>query len=382
MLKLRKYIASELNTGSHTHWPALVVFCGFIVGMAILGMLGGDIKVSEYERRDLAQFPEVSVDRLTEGQFSEDYQTYLQDQAPFRDGFRFLKSFVSRNLLLNSENNGVFVVDGTIYDRFDPINHERINRVVRIIGEISDDIGSDRQFIALIPTKGQILAGSNYLVPDQQEIVVRFGDLDGTSTVDLAGLTESVGADAYYRSDPHWNAAGIFWSYGEITGALGLDQIVEYDSELFTERYFGSEYGKAAAWSIEPDSIYLPRNEVIDGLSACRYSSLEDKDCVDSVFYRGDESEDDAYDVFLGGLGPIIEIVNPASDSSEELVIFKDSYAHAIAPLLAQHYSKVTLFDLRYMRRSVVMDNFDLDGKTVLFLYSTSVLNTDAQIVN
>ena len=63
-------------------------------------------------------------------------------------------------------------------------------------------------------------------------------------------------------------------------------------------------------------------------------------------------------------------------------MIFKDSYAHAIAPVLAQHYRKVTLFDLRYMRRSVVLDNFDLDGKTVLFLYSTSVLNTDSQIVN
>ena len=121
---------------------------------------------------------------------------------------------------------------------------------------------------------------------------------------------------------------------------------------------------------------------MIDGLTACRYSSLTDKLCVDSVFYRGAESEQDAYDVFLGGLGPIIEITNPLAETDEELVIFKDSYAHAIAPLLAQHYSKVTLFDLRYMRRIVVMENFDLSDSTVLFLYSSSVLNTDGQILN
>ena len=40
---------------------------------------------------------------------------YLQDQAPFRDKFRFLKSFVEREVLLKPENNGVYVIDGNIY---------------------------------------------------------------------------------------------------------------------------------------------------------------------------------------------------------------------------------------------------------------------------
>ena len=29
--------------------------------------------------------------------------------------------------------------------------------------------------------------------------------------------------------------------------------------------------------------------------------------------------------------------------------MFKDSYAHSLAPFLAQHYSKITLVDLRYL---------------------------------
>jgi hypothetical protein len=382
MFNLRKHMPSEANYQKYAHWPALVAFCGFIFGMAVFGAFGDDDEISEFERRDLAQFPEVSVDRLTAGDFSDDYQEYLQDQAPFRDGFRFLKSFVSRKLLQNSENNGVFVLDQTIYDRFGAINNERIDRAVRIVGEIADDIDSDRQFIALIPTKGQALVASKYYVPDQMDIVDKFSELANVQMIDLAGFLESRSADFYYRSDPHWNAGGVVLSYNIIVDGLGLDRIFGYDSELFTSRYFGSEYGKAAAWSVEPDTIYLPRGELIDGLSTCRYSSLTDKVCTDSVYYRGAESEEDAYDVFLGGLGPIIEIENPESNTTEELVIFKDSYAHAISPLLAQHYRKVTLFDLRYMRRSVVTDNFDLDGKTVLFLYSTSVLNTDPQIVN
>lgn len=62
--------------------------------------------------------------------------------------------------------------------------------------------------------------------------------------------------------------------------------------------------------------------------------------------------------------------------------MFKDSFAHALAPFLAQHFSRVTLVDLRYARRSYVLDRFDLRGKTVLFLYSTTTLNTDPQILN
>ena len=66
----------------------------------------------------------------------------------------------------------------------------------------------------------------------------------------------------------------------------------------------------------------------------------------------------------------------------EELILFKDSYSHALAPFLAQHFRRVTLFDLRYVRKELILDRFDLSGKTVLFLYSTTILNTDPQILN
>jgi hypothetical protein len=366
----------------YSHLPALLVFVVFIFGMAIVGIVGEDAASSEYERRDLAQFPRISAERIFDGDFTEDYVVYLQDQAPLRDEFRFMKSYVSRNLMLNAENNGVFVVDGTIYDRFGVINESRIERAAGLVEEIAGDIGSDRTYVAILPTKGQVLVDSKYLVADQMEIVRKFEDIEGVIAIDLSRLAQFADKGTYYRTDPHWTIDGVVWSYVEIYEALGLDVAADHQHELFTDSYRGSEYGKAAAGSIEADSIYLPRNEMIDGLTACRYTSVEDKVCVDSVYYRGEESDQGAYDVFLGGLGPIIEIFNPAAKSDAELVIFKDSYAHAIAPLLAQHYSKVTLFDLRYMRRSVVPENFDLDDSTVLFLYSTSVLNTDVQIVN
>jgi hypothetical protein len=86
--------------------------------------------------------------------------------------------------------------------------------------------------------------------------------------------------------------------------------------------------------------------------------------------------------VFLGGAAPVTVIENALAPNDDELVLFKDSYAHSLAPFLAQHFRTVTLFDLRYVRKELIFEQFELDGKAVLFLYSTTILNTDPRILN
>jgi hypothetical protein len=113
-----------------------------------------------------------------------------------------------------------------------------------------------------------------------------------------------------------------------------------------------------------------------------RYETLDDFKDFDSIYFRDKIGSLDPYDVFIGGLGPITVIENNRAQSDEELIMFKDSYSHSLAPFLAQHFKKVTLFDLRYVRKELIFENYDLSGKTVLFIYSTTILNTDPQILN
>jgi hypothetical protein len=113
-----------------------------------------------------------------------------------------------------------------------------------------------------------------------------------------------------------------------------------------------------------------------------RFETLDIYKDFDSIYFRDKVSSLDPYDVFIGGLGPITVIENDQAQSDEELVMFKDSYSHVLAPFLAQHFKKVTLFDLRYVRKELIFDNFDLNGKVVLLIYSTTILNTDPQILN
>ena len=48
----------------------------------------------------------------------------------------------------------------------------------------------------------------------------------------------------------------------------------------------------------------------------------------------------------------------------------------SLAPLLASGYAKITLVDIRYISPNLLGRFVDFGGKDVLFLYSTSVLNS------
>ena len=139
---------------------------------------------------------------------------------------------------------------------------------------------------------------------------------------------------------------------------------------------------KAASKSIEKDRMYLAHNEYLDNMMIRRYETLDNFKDFDSIYFRNEIGSLDPYDVFIGGLGPITVIENDRAQSDDELIMFKDSYSHSLAPFLAQHFKKVTLFDLRYVRKELIFQNFDLSSKTILFIYSTTILNTDPQILN
>jgi hypothetical protein len=361
---------------------AIIVFVSFMLGLTIPGLAKAPAEISTSERRMLAQFPELSLDEVFDGSFAEDYATFLQDQVVLRDDFRAVKSFVERGLLLKSENNDVYVIDGNIYDKFYGINQRYIDRAALLMNEIIGQIDSDRVYVSVIPSKAQMLDRSKYLLSDQDDIAGYLRDHVYAEYIDLMGLAVEGNETLYYTTDHHWTTQGAIQAYERLVRAMGYEPIDNYAFEELTDSYVGSNYGKAAARSIGKDSMHLAHNEYLDNMSACRYETLEIFECSDSVYFREEADGLDPYDVFLGGLGPIIVIESSQAQSDEELIIFKDSYSHVLAPFLAQHFSKVTLFDLRYVRRELLLDSFDLTGKAVLFLYSTTILNTDPQILN
>ena len=73
-------------------------------------------------------------------------------------------------------------------------------------------------------------------------------------------------------------------------------------------------------------------------------------------------------------------IDNQQSNGNRELIIFRDSFGSSIAPMLLSGYSRITLVDIRYISIDILGEYIDFNGKDVLFLYSTTVLNNSDAI--
>jgi len=360
----------------------VIAFVTVILSLTALDLWHRPTEISVAERRKLAQAPTLSLGSFLDGTFTEAYTAFLQDQVVYRDGFRAIKAYVELRLLRRQENNGVYVVDDEIYDKFYGVNERYLERAAGLIDEIIASIDADQVYLSLIPSKAHALDPRRYLLSDQAAIGEALAEQVNASYIDLMPLCRESGGDMYYRTDHHWTTQGAIRAYEKLIAAMGDAPIEDYDLETVTDTFVGSNYGRAALRSIPRDEIQLAHNAQLDGLSVCRYGAEGAVTCFDSVYFREKARDLDPYDVFLGGAAPIIVIENERFEGDEELVLFKDSYSHVLAPFLAQHYRRVTLFDLRYVRRSFVFDHFDLDGKTVLFLYSTTILNTDPQILN
>jgi hypothetical protein len=370
------------DTVRSPHLPSVLVFLIFVFGFTALNLLAPTKGVSTLERRELAQRPRLTVESVISGQFMEDYASFIRDQAALRDELRFLKSSVERGVLRKVENNGVYVVGDRVYDKFYGIREPLAVTAAQRMNEIIASIQGRRAFLSVIPTKAQGLEGDGYLLSDQGWIADALRDTVDATYLDLMDLAAAGTETRYYGADPHWTTEGAIRAYEIVALGLGFTPVTDYRFETLSDTYVGSEYGKAAAWTIPLDTIELAHNEALDGMTVCREETADRIVCGDSVYVPPTVDTVDLYDVFLGGLAPIIVITNDAAPSDDELVIFKDSYAHAIAPLLAQHYRKVTLVDLRYVQRQYVMDHVDFGAATVLFLYSTSVVNTDPRLLN
>ena len=63
-------------------------------------------------------------------------------------------------------------------------------------------------------------------------------------------------------------------------------------------------------------------------------------------------------------------------------LVFRDSFAASLLPLLAEGYSEITLADIRYLSPSMLGKFIDFTVQDVLFLYSTSVPQRQARPSN
>ena len=152
----------------------VVITIGFIVIFMILflaNILKQDQEISITERRKLAQFPEITLKKVINGEVSKGIEKYTVDQFVVRDTFRAIKSFFSINILRQKDNNGMFEKNGAIYKMEYPLKEENVNKSVDKIKEIYEKYLQEmKAYYAIIPDKNYYLKEDEHLKIDYNRL--------------------------------------------------------------------------------------------------------------------------------------------------------------------------------------------------------------------
>lgn len=343
-------------------------------GLALLAWIKTPEPSSDAERRTLAQMPAFSSENVLSGTFMTQFEEYTTDQFPFRQRFRQLKAEFHYNVLSQRDNNGIYLVDGIAAKLEYPLNDASVEHVLSVMNGVYDRYlaGSDCQvYQAVIPDKGYYLASENgYPAMDYTALMARMEQgLPWAVSIDL---TDCLSAEDYYRTDTHWRQERLLSAAQRLCAAMRAVEPLpdEYTPTALDVPFYGVYYGQAAI-PMEPETIYLMQSELLANCTVYNYETQQ----TANVYDMAKRSSKDLYDVYLSGASALLQIDNPNAATDRELVVFRDSFASSITPLLVQGYKTVTLVDLRYMTSSMLEQFIVFDDQDVLLLYSTLVLN-------
>ena len=333
---------------------------------------------SEAERRPLAQLPELNAETVLSGKFMSKFEGFTQDQFPLRDTFRQLKSLFHYYVLGQKDNNDIYIADGYAAKLEYPLNESGVQSALKRFQTVYDMYLSDSNKIysAVVPDKSYYLAAQNgYLAMDYEKLfsMVRTG-MPWATHVDL---TDRLSIEDYYRTDTHWRQENLLGVAEKLTSSMGVTapKTEDFEKVLLERPFYGVYYGQAAL-PMEAEDLYVLQSKLLNACKVYRY----DTDSYAAVYDMEKVTSKDLYDVFLSGPQSLLRIENPNAKTDRELIIFRDSFGSSLAPLLVQDYAAVTLVDLRYIPSTMLGDKIDFTNKDVLFLYSTTILNTGSAL--
>lgn len=354
----------------------LIALWGFLT---LFAWFSPQKEMSLSERRPLEKMPELSLQTLQNGNFTEKFENYTMDQFPLRDSFRTVKSLFAYKVLGQKDNNGIYIADGYAAKLEYPLNTTSVSNALKRFRTIYTRYlaDSDSQiYMTVIPDKGYYLASENGY-PSMDYGILRSQITTGIPWAMHIDITGTLDIADYCRTDTHWRQEQLIDTANALCQAMGLPEIPEtdYTPTLVTQRFYGVYYGQAAL-PMQPEELYILESPL---LANCRVYNYETK-AYQPVYDLQKLSGTDPYDVYLSGPQALLTIENPNAKTHRELIIFRDSFGSALAPLLARNYRTVTLVDTRYISTDLLDQYLTFHGQDILFAYSTLLLNNSISL--
>lgn len=363
-----------------------IIFLIILVALPLATIFSKKEVKSEMENRTLATFPKLSLKTIKDKSFMNGFDNYISDHFIARINWIELK--VDTELAIGKkEINGVYITDNMLVEKLDEPNYQEVNNSVEAINNLAKRFTKPDYFVLVAPTSAGIYADSlPFKAPqvNQQEFIdYIYGSLsEDVSSIDIYNtLYASKDEYIYYRNDHHWTSLGAYYAYNTAIQKLGFTPISydKFNIEHVNDSFKGTFYSKSLYNGIKADTIDIYTLDESNGIKSMTVNDGQSEIVFNTLYDRSYLDTKDKYGMFLSENNPIVTVKTNV-DNEKKILVIKDSYANCFVPFLAEHYSEITILDLRYIgvtSNNIVNIN---DYNQVLFLYNASTIAQDENL--
>ena len=405
-------------------------FGGMLAVMGFIGLLWfARPDTSVVEKRDLAEFPELSWSAFWDGSYFKGIDTWYADTFPLREGL--ISGSQTMENLYGIRSDQIVGETMTADDIPDPdASQEEVQAAepeeilpdgtVKEIGEMQGQIyitggsgyglyyftqpAADKfaatmnqvysnvkdkvnMYVMICPISAGVMLDQTVLddmgcSDEKAAIDYIYGKMDeGIHTVSAFDNLRKHNAEyIYFHTDHHWTALGAYYAYEEFCKEKGIQpnpiegfQTMEFPGFLGT---FVSSSNNNAALTANPDTVvaYVPNGT---NAMTMHYTngSVVDWFVINDV---SSYAKSELYATFVGGDRPFSYAHNPNITDGSAVMVIKDSYGNAFIPFLIDHYEYVYWVNARYTSNTISQMVADYNIQDVIYqvqIYNSSTDN-------
>lgn len=337
------------------------VFLGFIYILGLLFIFTPKSDYSSTEKRYLEEFPEVSVETIFDGSFTEGFENYLADHFYGRNFWMGLNSYYNLYTGRNGADGVYNSDDGYLINIPVPKSDSRVQENINSIAKFSKNIDVPITMV-VAPSTGYIMKDKlpwNHFEYNDDYYFSQLTNTCKDNGIDFVDLREEFkqaatgGTQLYYKTDHHWTTDGAYTAYVQLCNNWGIKPTPKESFKIQDyEGFYGTTYSTSGFWFTGADDIKVWDYAANDNSINVEIIEGDESNTYHSMYFLNHLQEDDKYPVFLDGNHAMEKITNSNVDSGK-LLIIKDSFAHCFAPFTADNFNEVTLVDLRYYKSSI-----------------------------
>ena len=181
--------------------------------------------------------------------------------------------------------------------------------------------------------------------------------------------------EIYYRTDHHWTSLGAYYAYTVwVDGRFQFPVNYKTENMVAVTEDFEGTLQAMLNMDVDGEEIHIFQETLRRPVKVTYDFTRE----TESFYEEKHLQTKNKYGYFLDDNHGLVEI-ETKNKSGGELFIIKDSYANTFIPLIANHYSKVYVLDLRYYNGKLFpfIEQYDKGDMDILVLYNCAHFVSD-----